>query len=87
MYSIYKFSLLSLMYVYICYRKIQFDLQIASTLLNDSCYSLRRGNVTLSYRIGSSNQWNILEEYASQGRHKICQTSYKVARYTVKTDK
>ena len=61
---------------YICYRQIKFDLQIASILLNGSCYSLRRGNVTLSYRIGNSNQWNILEEYASEGKHSFSQSSW-----------
>ena len=53
------------------FRFIKFDLQIASVFLNGSCHSLARGNVTLSYRIGSNNQWKTIGEYASVGKHKF----------------
>ena len=56
--------------IYICYRLIEFDLQIAKVFLDGSCHSLTRGNVTLLYRIGSSNLWKTLGNYASEGESK-----------------
>ena len=65
------------MIILLC-RLIKFDLQIASVFLNGSCHSLGGETVILSYRIGTSNQWKMLGEYASEGKHKYCSWSLKI---------
>ena len=47
---------------------ISFDLEIFGTLLNGSCCPMREGNVVLSYCIGTSRQWKIIEEYSALGK-------------------
>jgi len=49
-------------------RMMSFDLEIFGTLLNGSCRPMREGNVVLSYRIGTSRQWKIIEEYSALGK-------------------
>ena len=51
------------------HRVMSFDLQIAGTLFNGTCTPLNTGNVVLSYRIGTSRQWKVIEEYSSVGKH------------------
>ena len=49
-------------------RLMSFDLEIAGTLFNGSCHPMGEGNIVLSYRIGTSRQWKIIEQYSSVGK-------------------
>ena len=59
-------------YNYCTNRLMSFDLEISSTQHNGSCYPINEGSVVLSYRIGTSRQWKIVEEYSSVGKQELC---------------
>ena len=65
------------------FRLITFDLQIASVFLNGSCHLLTRGNVTLSYRIGSDDHWETIGEYTSNGKHNVCSVEFNMLLYKI----
>lgn len=46
---------------------MSFDLEITGTFNNGSCHPMSEGNLVLSYRIGTSRQWKIIEQYSSIG--------------------
>ena len=55
---------------------MSFDLEVSGTQHNGSCYPINEGSIVLSYRIGTSRQWKIIEEYSSVGKQELCSKSY-----------
>ena len=55
---------------------MSYDLQAAGTYPNGSCFAISEGELALSYRIGVSSRWKVIQRHIANSKY-----NFSVAKY------